>query len=81
VQYRHYTQLLLDGKEVNVDSMIADNPEYYHAYVLAGDHYYKKEQWQKALGYYQTALTKVVTTKREEDHIKKQIEACRKKLL
>jgi hypothetical protein len=81
VQYRHYTQLLSDGKDINVDSMIADNPEYYHAYVLAGDYYYKKEQWQKALGYYQAALTKVVTTKPEEEHIKKQIEACRKKLL
>ncbi len=80
VQYRHYTQLLSDGKDINVESMIADNPEYYHAYVLAGDYYYKKEQWQKALGYYQAALTKVVTTKPEEDHIKKQIESCKKKL-
>lgn len=80
-QYRKYTQLLSEGKDINIDSMIADNPDYYHAYVLAGDYYYKKKQWQKALGYYQTALTKVVTTKPEEDHIKKQIEACKKKLL
>jgi len=47
---------------------------------LAGDYWYKKEQWQKALGYYQTALTKVIATKPEEDHIKKQIAACHKKL-
>ncbi len=78
-QYRQYTHLLSDGKDVNTDSMIAANPDYYHAYVLAGDYWYKKEQWQKALGYYQTALTKVIATKPEEDHIKKQIAACNKK--
>ena len=79
-RYRNYTQLLSDGKDINVDSMIAANPEYYHAYVLAGDYYYKKQQWQKALAYYKNALTKVIATKPEEDHIKKQIEACQKKL-
>ena len=78
-QYRQYTHLLSDGKDVNTDSLVAANPDYYHAYVLAGDYWYKKEQWQKALGYYQTALTKVIATKPEEDHIKKQIAACNKK--
>ncbi len=78
--YRTYTHLLSDGKDINVDSMVAANPEYYHAYVLAGDYWYKKEAWQKALSYYQTALTKVVATKPEEDHIKKQIEVCKKKI-
>lgn len=79
-RYRHYVQLLSDGKDVNTDSMVAANPEYYHAYVLAGDHCYKKENWKKAMGYYQTALTKVIATKPEEEHIKKQIEACKKKI-
>ncbi len=79
-RYRHYAQLLSNGKDVNTDDMVAANPEYYHAYVLAGDYWYKKEQWQKALGYYQTALTKVVATKPEEDRIKQQVGACRKKL-
>ncbi|HEX5153703.1 MAG TPA: C45 family peptidase [Parafilimonas sp.] len=79
-RYRQYTHLLSDGKEINTDSMIAANPDYYHAYVLAGDYWYNKEEWQKALGYYQEALTKVIATKPEEDHIKKQIEVCHKKL-
>jgi len=79
-RYRHYVQLLSGRKDINTDSMVAANPEYYHAYVLAGDYCYKKEDWKKSMNYYQTALTKVIATKPEEEHIKKQIEACKKKI-
>jgi hypothetical protein len=78
-RYRQLTQQLSDGKDVNVDSMVAMNPSYYHAYVLAGDYCYKKEQWAKALRFYEAALTKVVATEPEVEHIKKQIESCKKK--
>lgn len=78
-RYRQLTQQLSDGKDVNVDSMVAMNPSYYHAYVLAGDYCYKKEQWAKALRFYEAALTKVVATEPEAEHIKKQIESCKKK--
>jgi len=79
--YRNYAHLVSDGKEINTDSMIAKNPNYYHAYVLAADYCYKKGAWQKALNYYKTALTKVIATKKEEDYIKEQIAACNKKLV
>ena len=80
LDYRNYTHQISDGKTINTDSMIAKNPNYYHAYVLAGDYCYKKEEYQKALAYYKTALTKVIATKKEEDHIKEQVEACENKL-
>jgi isopenicillin-N N-acyltransferase like protein len=80
LDYRNYAHFISDGKKINTDSMIAENPDYYHAYVLAGDYCYKKEEYQKALDYYKTALTKVIATKKEEDHIKEQIAACNKKL-
>ncbi len=78
--YRKYKQDLADGKEVNTDSLVASNPQFYHTYVLAGDYLYKKDQFQKALHYYELALTKVIATKKEEDHIKEQIKKCNKKL-
>jgi hypothetical protein len=80
IDYRNYAHEISDGESVNTDSIVAKNPNYYHAYVLAGDYTYKKEKYQKALGYYKIALTKVIATKKEEDHIKTQIEACNKKL-
>jgi len=48
--------------------------------VIAGDYSYKHDDYKKALRYYQTALTKVIATKKEEDHVKKQIEKCNNKL-
>jgi isopenicillin-N N-acyltransferase-like protein len=80
IDYRNYAHEISDGKKINTDSIVAKNPNYYHAYVLAGDYSYKKEEYQKALNYYKIALTKVIATKKEEDHIKEQIEACNKKL-
>lgn len=80
IDYRNYAREISDGKSIAADSVVAKNPNYYHAYVLAGDYSYKKEEYQKALGYYKVALTKVIATKKEEDHIKEQIEACNKKL-
>lgn len=80
IDYRNYAHEISDGKTINADSIIAKNPNYYHAYVLAGDYSYKKEEYQKALNYYKAALTKVIATKKEEDHIKAQIEECNKKL-
>ena len=80
LEYRNYAHEISDGKSITIDSVVSKNPNYYHAYVLAGDYSYKKEEYQKALDYYKIALTKVIATKKEEDHIKAQIEACNKKL-
>ena len=54
-------------------------PEYYHAYVLAGDYLYKKEELCNREALLSAALTKVIATKKEEDHIRKQIENCKQK--
>ena len=69
----------MDGGRVNTDSLVASNPEFYNAYVLAGDYLYKQKDYTAALRNYQTALTKVIATKKEEDHIKEQIKKINKK--
>ena len=77
--FRTLKQHIMDGGEINPDSLIASNPEFYNAYVLAGDYLYKKKQYATALKNYQLALTKVIATKKEEDHIKDQIQKINKK--
>jgi isopenicillin-N N-acyltransferase-like protein len=79
-QFRAYAQRIADKQPVNVDSMVADNPELYHAYVLAGDYLFKQQQFEKALHYYEVALTKEIATKKEREHIEKQIRECKEKL-
>ncbi len=79
--YRQFKQRIADGEAINPDSLVASNPSYYHSYVLAGDYLYKKNNFRKALGFYQTALTKVIATKKEQDHIKMRILKCKEKLI
>jgi len=77
--FRSYKQRIADGGSINLDSLVASNPEYYHTYVIAGDYLFKQKQYAQALPYYKTALTKVIATRQEENHIRKQIVLCEKK--
>lgn len=78
--FRKYRHMISEGMEVNTDSVIASNPEFYHAYVLAGDYSFKHQQYGKAIQYYKQALTKEIATKNEEEYIEKQIAESQKKI-
>ncbi len=79
--FRTLKQQVIDGREINADSLVASNPQFYNAYVLAGDYLFKNKKYKRALADYQLALTKVIATKKEEEHIKDQIKKTNKKLL
>ncbi len=78
--FRNIKQQILDGGTVNTNNLVASNPEFYNAYLLAGDYLYKQKEYAAALKDYNLALTKVIATKKEEDHIKEQIKKINKKL-
>ncbi|SFN39598.1 Acyl-coenzyme A:6-aminopenicillanic acid acyl-transferase [Chitinophaga sp. YR627] len=78
VAFRKIKTDIMDGKDADVQQLISLNPEYYHAYVLAGDYMFKRKDYTGATAYYKKALTKVIATKGEEDHIRKQLEKCAK---
>ncbi len=78
--FRNIKQQFLDGLNINTTALIASNPEYYQTYVIAGDYLYKQKKYAQALKNYQLALTKVIATKKEEDHIKAQIQKINKKI-
>jgi isopenicillin-N N-acyltransferase-like protein len=80
VTFRKFKQRIADGDTIDTDSLIASNPNFYHAYVLAGDYSFKHEQYQKAIAYYKIGLTKEIATTKERDHINKQLVKCNKKL-
>jgi isopenicillin-N N-acyltransferase-like protein len=77
--FRNIKQRIQDGGKVNTDSLVNSNPEFYNAYLLAGDYLYKQKDYAAALQHYNLALTKVIATKKEEDHIKEQIKKINKK--
>jgi len=80
VAYRNIVKRVNDNETVDPDSLIINNPQYYNAYIVAGDYSFKLKQFNKARGYYQRALTKVIATKEEEASVKQKVIKCNKKL-
>jgi len=80
IAYRDIVKRIGDGKRVDPDSLVINNPQYYNAYVYAGDYSYNQKQYGKALHYYQTALTKVIATKQEEKAIREKISKSERKI-
>lgn len=80
IAYRNIRQRINDGKKVDPDSLIINNPQYYNAYVAAGDYSFNQKDYTKALHFYQGGLTKVIATKSEEAYIRQRITKCDKKL-
>ncbi|HEX2683584.1 MAG TPA: C45 family peptidase, partial [Ferruginibacter sp.] len=68
--FHNIKQRFLDGLDINTNALIASNPEFYNSYVIAGDYLYKQKNYREALKNYNLALTKVIATKQEEDHIR-----------
>ncbi|MEO7620845.1 MAG: peptidase C45, partial [Chitinophagaceae bacterium] len=77
--FRVFKQRIADGGDVNTDSLLATNPQFYNSYILAGDYQYKKGRWSKAAGIYQLGLTKEIATLKEKAHIQERIRLCNKK--
>lgn len=78
ILFRRLKQRIQSGKVVDIDQFVAANPNFYNTYVVAGDYEFKRKNYKAARAHYETAVTKVIATKQEEDNIRKQIEACGK---
>lgn len=74
--FRRYKQEIANGGFVHPDSIVAANPQYYHAYVLAGDEVFKKGNFISAQKYYEVALLNEIATVKEERYIRSQIKKC-----
>ncbi len=80
LKFRTLKEKIRKQQHVDVKELIQSNPEYYHAYVLAGDCLFGQSNYQQAKAYYTDALTKEVATKKEEHYIREQIHRCEEKL-
>jgi len=80
VEFRNLKEKMLTDEVADPNKLIALNPEYYHAYVVAGDYSFRKKQYSDAQSYYENALTKEIATKTEENYIREQLQKCRDKI-
>jgi hypothetical protein len=67
-------------KDLQPDSLIKWNPNSYHAYMLAADHYFDQKQWTAAQPLYEMGLTKEIATEQERQHMEKNLEQCKSRL-
>lgn len=79
-QYRHYKELAFEKKNFVPDSVIAENPNLYNSYVIAGDYWFRQKMYNKALPYYEKALQLEIATLGERRHIEEQVKKCKKQL-
>ncbi|MGJ7032081.1 C45 family autoproteolytic acyltransferase/hydolase [Niabella hirudinis] len=67
-QFRHYRAAIEEGKKINPDSLVADNPAFYNSYILAGDYCFKNKEYKRAAAFYQKALTLEIANHGEREH-------------
>jgi len=86
LKYRKYKQLLsffiknapyIQLPESFIISFINTNPKNYLTFMLAGEYYQKKNNYSKAMVYYQLALTKEIATHTEQNQINENITKCK----
>lgn len=58
-------------------AFVENNPESYYVYQILGDYYKKKSDYNKAIPYYETALTKEIATNKEARQIKEALAFCK----
>ena len=80
VKYRMFKKELSEGKDINPDSLITSNPNYYQAYQLAGNLMFRNKNYTRAIAYYRVALSKEIATKAEENDIRNQISKAEEKM-
>jgi len=78
--FREFRKRIARGETVDTDSLVASNPEYYHAYVLAGDYAFDHKDFDRALKYYKAASTREIATAKESEHIRRRIQASAEKI-
>jgi hypothetical protein len=80
VKMNAYRFAFSDRKDLNPDSIIHWNENSYLSYMLAGDYYFRKEQFQKAIDAYQQSLQHEIATDAEKKHIVEMLEKSKSSL-
>jgi isopenicillin-N N-acyltransferase like protein len=68
-----------DRETLHPDSVVAWNPNSYHAYLLAGDYYFERKNFERARQLYAQGLTKEVATEQEREYMNKNLQYCIRK--
>jgi tetratricopeptide (TPR) repeat protein len=77
VKFSKYRFPFNPQRDLHPDSVVKWNPNSYHAYMLAADYYFDRQNWAEAIPFYEQGLTKEVATMQERYHMEKNLEKCK----
>jgi isopenicillin-N N-acyltransferase like protein len=80
VKFNKYRFPFNPKDDLQPDSVVSWNPDSYHAYMLAGDYYFEKDEYEKAALMYEKGLTKEVATLQERDHMQRNLATAKSKM-
>ena len=74
-------EILRSGEKTDMNrsflrELISTNPEFFEVYSLTGDYFYSRNQPDSAIGYYRTALRKVIPRQKEKQNIIEKLADC-----
>jgi hypothetical protein len=77
IKFNRYRFPFQSREGLEPDNLVRWNPESYLSYMLAGDYYFDKKEFQKAKPLFEKGLTKEVATFQEREHMEKRLEQCK----
>jgi isopenicillin-N N-acyltransferase-like protein len=80
VKFSHYRFPFEPRNDMQPDSLVKWNPNSYHSYMLAGDFYFDKKEYDKARIFYEAGLKKEVATDQERQHMERNLKLASEKL-
>lgn len=80
VKFARYRFPFEPRKDMHPDSLVKWNPNSYDSYMLAGDYYFDKKEYERATLFYKQGLTKEVATEGERAHMQKNLKTAEEKL-
>lgn len=80
VKFARYRFPFNPRDDLQPDSIVKWNPASYHAYMLAGNHYFSQKDYLKAKAMYDQGLLLEVATQQEREHMEKNLQRCNEEL-
>jgi hypothetical protein len=81
VKFHRYRFPFAPRTDLDPDSVVRWNPLSYHAYMLAGDQCLERKQYEQAAHFYEKGLTLETATVQEREHMEKNLQRCKEKML
>ena len=75
IKFKEIAELLKNGREVDIDSFVKLNSNYFYTYELVGDYYLKKNKLEESKAYYKKALSCFVPNLHEIERIEGKVQS------